>query len=496
MAERLIEACKRARRPYEACAKSLIAYELNELSASRARAAVVDALLAADVPEAAAKGLAEAWVRTGDYLADAPRLPMADFVLGNPPYIRLEDLEPEALAFYRDSYGTMRGRADIYVGFFEAALHQLKPNGICVFVCADRWMSNQYGARLRSLITGRFAVDTLIELHDADAFEREVSAYPAITCIRRGKQNSVVVARIERGAQGHAAAALKEYCDGLRSERHPEPIEYITGSRVDHWVTGEQPWPCSTPDRIALLRRLETIFEPLEDEATGTVVSIGVASGCDKVFITKDPEIVESSRLLPLARVSDLKAGVVVWSGHYLVNPWDESGLVNLASFPRLHGYLRLHEASLRGRNVAKRRPEVWFRTIDRVRVDLTSKPKLYFPDIRDTIHPVLDHGGTYPHHNLYYVTSTSWDLEVLGGLLLSAVGQFFVEMYGVRMRGGWLRFQAQYLRRIRVPKPESISPPQAKRLRTAFAARDVESATEVACEIYGIDPEFFGART
>ena len=71
---------------------------------------------------------------------------------------------------------------------------------------------------------------------------------------------------------------------------------------------------------------------------------------------------------------------------------------------------------------------------------------------------PVLDRGETYPHHNLYFIQSDEWDLEVLGGLLMSAVGQFFVESYGVRMRGGYLRFQAQYLRRIRVPSPKALS--------------------------------------
>lgn len=40
----------------------------------------------------------------------------------------------------------MKGRADIYVAFFEAAMWQLRPGGICAFICADRWMLNQYGS--------------------------------------------------------------------------------------------------------------------------------------------------------------------------------------------------------------------------------------------------------------------------------------------------------------------------------------------------------------
>jgi len=128
-----------------------------------------------------------------------------------------------------------------------------------------------------------------------------------------------------------------------------------------------------------------------------------------------------------------------------------------------------------------------WFRTIDRVDHSLTPREKLFFPDIKAAIHPVLDRGNYYPHHNLYFVISDKWDLEVLGGLLLSRVAQLFIESYAVRMRGGYLRFQAQYLRRIRVPPPDDLTAAQEDQLRRAFRARDVELATTVAVELYGI---------
>jgi hypothetical protein len=35
---------------------------------------------------------------------------------------------------------------------------------------------------------------------------------------------------------------------------------------------------CVSPERLALLKRLEAAFPPMEDPATGTKVSIGVAS--------------------------------------------------------------------------------------------------------------------------------------------------------------------------------------------------------------------------
>jgi hypothetical protein len=118
---------------------------------------------------------------------------------------------------------------------------------------------------------------------------------------------------------------------------------------------------------------------------------------------------------------------------------------------------------------------------------DLTKRDKLYFPDMKLVSNPTLDRGETYPHHNLYYLVSDVWDLEVLGGLLLSRVAQLFIEAYCVKMRGGTLRFQAQYLRRIRVPEPTSMSDYIALELREAFRSRDAVRATNAAIEAYGI---------
>jgi len=71
---------------------------------------------------------------------------------------------------------------------------------------------------------------------------------------------------------------------------------------------------------------------------------------------------------------------------------------------------------------------------------------------------------------------------------LISRVGQFFVESYGVRMRGGYLRFQAQYLRRIRVPAPSELSAANEGALRKAFRERNRAWATEIALSIYGVN--------
>ena len=53
-----------------------------------------------------------------------------------------------------------------------------------------------------------------------------------------------------------------------------------------------------SPVRLALLEYLNDRFGFLDDLATGTKVSIGVASGADRVYVTKDPTVAEADRML------------------------------------------------------------------------------------------------------------------------------------------------------------------------------------------------------
>jgi hypothetical protein len=148
---------------------------------------------------------------------------------------------------------------------------------------------------------------------------------------------------------------------------------------------------------------------------------------------------------------------------------------------------LEQHADAIRGRHVAQNNERSWFRTIDRVYPELAKQPKLLIPDIAGSNEVVLEEGRFHPHHNLYFITSDSWDLRVLGALLSSKVALFFVWSYAVKMRGGYLRFQAQYLRRIRLPKPSSIRPELAGKLARAFDERDFAGIDALALQAYRV---------
>lgn len=482
MVERLLASANGHARTLDDLRGSLVAIDLLPANVEASRQAVIEALTRTAAPVQDAEMLAETWVRRGDFLLDPPPERSVDFAVGNPPYIRLEAVPRKRSQAYRESCGTMGGRADVYVGFYEHALRSLTDEGVLGFICADRWMRNAYGARLRQMICEGWSVESVTSLTGVDAFEHEVDAYPAITILRRGSQarNPAVVEATTGFGPGDAKKVFA-FLDSKRSRRRSGPRHRAV--RLKGWYPGCNGWPNGTPDQLALIAGIEASFPTLEE--AGTKVGIGVATGADKIYVTDSPDQIEPARLLPLALPRDIVSGCVDWSGKVLVNPWDSDGLVDLDEWPQLARYLKRHRSTLKTRHTA--RNGHWHRTIDRVIEGLAEKPKLYLPDFKERTFPVLDKGQTYPHHNLYWITSESWDLDVLGGLLLSEIANLFMEAYSVRMRGGFLRFQAQYLRRIRVPHPDSIPNDAASTLKQAFCRRDSDAATEVALELYGL---------
>lgn len=488
--ERLIASARGQGRELASLGDAIRAYDLQAGHVAACRTLCRDLLVAAGESDSTAAALAGRWIRKADFLASGLYPPiedrLADVIIGNPPYIRYDDLAPDMAALYRGTWPTMRGRGDIYVGFIERSLRMLQPDGRVGFICADRWMRNAYGAALRELVARRYAVEHVWTMHDVDAFEAQVSAYPAITVLANRPQSSVVVADTTEAFGPSGASALVR---AVQAETFTEFAAVgVTAHRLPRWFDGGELWPTGSPARLALIEALNDRFGPLDDPATGTRVSIGAASGADKVFVTKDPAVVEPDRLLPLAMRRDLISGTFRWQGNYLINPWaDDGSLVRLADYPRMAAYLSRHP-EVRERHVVKNAGDSWHRTIDKVHAKLTDRPKLLLQDMKAHIHPVLEPGGHYPHHNLYYVVSDTWDMEVLGGILLSRIAQAFIEAYCVRMRGGTLRFQAQYLKRIRVPRPDAIDPATREALRVAFRNRDAEAATLAAADAYRID--------
>ena len=71
--------------------------------------------------------------------------------------------------------------------------------------------------------------------------------------------------------------------------------------------------------------------------------------------------------------------------------------------------------------------------------------------------------------------------------VLKSGVARLFISVYSTQMRGGFLRFQAQYLRRIRVPMWKDVPEEIRQHLIEAGESGDAFACNSAVCELYGL---------
>ena len=426
-----------------------------------------------------AETLLSHWLVQGDFLLED--FPFAfSHVVGNPPYVRHELIPDELMTEYRKRFQTIFDRADLYIPFIEKALLSLEPQGTLGMICSDRWMKNSYGGPLRKLIADHFSLKYYVDMVDTPAFHAEVSAYPAITIIAQEKAGKTRLAQRPEIEQ----SALKKLASDMMTRPQLANNSIIEIARI---AQGSAPWVLESFDELALVRHIESQFPTLEE--AGCKVGIGVATGADAVFIGPFDELgVEEGRKLPLIMTADIQSGTVQWRGRGILNPFQEDGaLVHLQRYPKFAAYMEGHKVALSQRHVAKRAPQNWYRTIDRISPALTSQPKLLIPDIKGTAHIVYEEGRFYPHHNLYYIVSDTWDLKALQFVLLSGIAHLFVSLYSTKMRGGYLRFQAQHLRRIRVPRWDSLSEQLKEELLHASESPPPTENINLIGKLYGL---------
>ena len=411
----------------------------------------------------------------GDFLT--MDLPAFDIVIGNPPYVRHENIPDAKKAHYRNLFRCFRHRSDIYVAFFEKALECLSGTGQLCFICPDRWLKNRYGGNLRDRLSEKNGIPVIVNLNEIDAFEEYVSSYPMIILAN----TNVTLGNIEYFDVNDLSQlkSIVPWPTGVDNRKKPLGKKIPKPKHGELWVLERN--DSATPGD----------FSSIEEQ--GFKIGIGIATGADSVFIGKDlVGIIEDERLMPVVLSRNITEGRIEWSENYLLNPFEDDGtLIDLDMYPATERYLTANKERLRKRHIARKNPEKnWYRTIDSIRLGLEHEPKLLLPDLKKNRLIAMDDGIYYPHHNLYHITGGSvTDLKTLGAVLMSDISLNQLSAVGIHMRGGYVRWQAQSLRRIMVPKIQAMPNDTKVRLARLFNRKDVAEINTILGEIARSEP-------
>jgi adenine-specific DNA-methyltransferase len=104
-----------------------------------------------------------------------------DFIVGNPPYIRIQHLEKDSRNFIQKEYSfCKKGSTDIYIAFFELALSLLDSQGLCGFITPNTYFYTETASKLRAKLWEDKLLRKVTNYGTIQIFEN-ATTYSAIT---------------------------------------------------------------------------------------------------------------------------------------------------------------------------------------------------------------------------------------------------------------------------------------------------------------------------
>ena len=97
-----------------------------------------------------------------------------DCIIGNPPYVNIENLEEHSKKYYFKTYKTCKGRTDIYIAFIENNLKNLNKNGLLYFIIPFAFTNQNYGSNLREKLIKNYFIKEIVDTSEFYIFDQAV----------------------------------------------------------------------------------------------------------------------------------------------------------------------------------------------------------------------------------------------------------------------------------------------------------------------------------
>ena len=365
-----------------------------------------------------------------------------DVVVGNPPYIRQEELAPTFKQHLKGNFATAAGTADLYVYFYELGLDLLAPGGELSFITNNKWLRAGYGQALRRhLLSPDRQLLELLDFGDLPVFP-EATTYPNILSVRRAPAAATV-----------RVAELTTL--GSDPTRFPEVVEAAIMDMPTARLSADA-WSLAAAEQQALLEKLRKAGTPLGEYVEGKIYN-GVKTGFNEAFVIDDAtrEILlaidpaSDEFIKPFLVGKDIKRYQKPNSVTYLLYiDWK----FNLEKHPAIKAHLVSFQKQLSARSEVKKGNYPWY-ALERARPEIKAefgKPKICWPGISSVFAPfAYDSSGQFGNDNIQMIIAD--DLYMLG-VLNAATSAFYISEVCDVVQGGFVRMKMAYVAQLPIP--------------------------------------------
>ena len=318
-----------------------------------------------------------------------------DVIIGNPPYVRQENIKQYKSYFEKEFPNVYAGTADLFVYFFEKSMHLLKDSGYFGFIASNKFIKSGYGMNLRKYIKNNFKIISLIDKFNDKVFEA-ATVDPCIIIIQKEKP------------------------------RKNHQILYNKKVKVSQSSLSEKGWSFIDETELRLKRKIENAGKKIKDWDDVNIY-FGIKSGCNEAFIideTKKRELISENPdskaiIVPIVRGRDIKRYELYYPNLYLIKA--KIG-IDINKYTAIYKHLLKYKDQLKKRTDYKPRIMEWCHLRTCNYYDEFKKPKIIYPDISEKGGFYWDNEGYYFNNTIYMIVGNvkkSW-VAILNSKLMN----------------------------------------------------------------------------
>lgn len=416
-----------------------------------------------------------------------------DIVLGNPPYVKLQNLmkvDPDVVAYLRKKreVGTYEsaqtGNFDLYLPFIERGLRLLSQGGRMAYIAPSLWTVNDYGQGLRGLIHRTKQLERWLDFKSFQVFDEAIT-YTALQFFTAEANDVIRVAASPQGEVGDL-----EWAD-----------DTLAASVEDFGSEAE--WLMIAGKEKELIVKLRRNCLNLGDAAVTSDIFQGVKTGADYAYKLdkigagtykcSPPKLpsyevkLEDELLYPILSRPESKRYEDPATETYLLFPYvNQNGVPSLIdekkmqkSFPLIWKYLNNWKEKLIERDSGELDASDWYRFSRSQSLDRFGQPKLIVAGTVPSLRLAFEQSGAFfltGGRLDGIVTSKQYDAWFLLGTLNAAVADFVFRRIGRPKQGGWFEANKQFIAPLPIPhadkKQQAEIGKRAKQLQEKWTAR------------------------
>jgi hypothetical protein len=397
-----------------------------------------------------------------------------DFVVGNPPYVRVQKLTREVRNYYHDNYVCARGKFDIYLLFIERGIKWLEKSGKLGYICSNQFLMRDYGKELKKQIRKSCIFRQLIDFGDSGVFS-DVTNYPCIIILEKGtdSQRIMSVARVAKPLVNQENREIT--LDYIREniEKGEFSNDYLDIFKLKQSTLGTDIWEIMPEHERKVFHRIlknsNALFKDVREQ-----IFEGFISGANNVFFVDNEKIcafnLETNLLRRVPKGKDVRRWKIVWKNRYVIYPHksDGSSLSEdelKSNYPNIYAYLGQHKNALKRRKYYGKTPEelhgTWFALVHPKPEALFTAPKIIVPNLSTRNDFAFDpQGEYYVDHDCYGITLKSKEKSnylYMLGLLNSHVLEFFLKHISPYASGKYYRYMTGYIDQLPIKLPQTL---------------------------------------